>query len=457
MAKLSKAKEIYVCVNCGAQFLKWQGRCTECGTWNSLEKQTTHNRKNPNFVRSEPANFKHLKDWLTQDYFQSRITSDLKAWDEILGGGLVPGSVILLGGQPGIGKSTLLLQLAHYYAKKDQLTCYFSAEESPHQVAQRAQRLFNQSDLNIYVGHEISLENITDMIRFHKPKIAIIDSIQTILSSNIEGYPGSLTQIRECTHKLTELAKNENVTIFIVGHVTKDGLIAGPKLLEHMVDVVLSFESASQLPWRIIRASKNRFGPTGKIAVFDMGPRGLSPVEDTSQYFRNQWQTLPVGVTYFCGLDGTHPLMMEIQSLTQKTPFPSGKRSSIGYDIQRLHMLLALIHRHFSVQTYDFDVYVKNIGAWELNDPASDLAILASLLSSFWGRSFKEPTVFMGEVGLAGEVRPVNLWETRLQEAFQKGFKKIVFNFPQSSASLPESIKMDVKIINSIDELKFIL
>ncbi|MDW8190959.1 MAG: DNA repair protein RadA [Pseudobdellovibrionaceae bacterium] len=422
----SKQKTIFVCQNCGAQRPRWEGRCPECGSWNSLieETQTNVQIKNRSWLPNQQSSRPIPIDQASTDLTNDRHLVGIPEFDRVLGGGVVRGSLILLGGAPGIGKSTLLLQVADHLASKLAPVLYISGEESPSQTAQRAQRLKIRSN-QILLLNESNLEMISHWIKETAPQLVILDSIQTTFDPSLPGAPGTVSQVRECTAQLLNIAKSSNVTIILVGHVTKEGNIAGPKVLEHMVDVVLYLEGEEQHTFRLLRSFKNRFGPANELGIFQMTELGLGEVDNPSDLFLEHNQNAKPGSTVFCSLEGTRPLLCEIQALTVRSFFPAPRRTTVGLDLQRLYMLLAVAERHLKISFSDHDVYVSVVGGLNLREPAADLAVTISLISALQQRPTLAKLCAIGEIGLTGEVRPVPKLEQRIKEMIKLGFKHL--------------------------------
>lgn len=427
----SKTKFIFACQQCGQQYSKWVGRCTECGAWNSVVEE----RESSSFdgvgrpqkkVSGTPEPISQI---LAVDY--PRYVSDLPELDNVLGGGLVPGSVVLLGGEPGVGKSTLLLQAADQFGQTNKKVLYVSGEESGSQVALRASRLGIKQQ-NILFVSETELESILSHIENTKPQILILDSVQTIHSSQMESQPGSVGQLRECSNALIATCKEKNMAGFLVGHVTKEGAIAGPKVLEHMVDVVLYFEGTSSQNFRILRSIKNRFGSTHEIGVFEMSSEGMRQVSNPSELFLSERPELIPGSVIGASVEGTRPLLIEVQALVSHSALAIPRRTAIGIDQNRLCLLVAILEKRGGFRLYDQDVYLNVAGGIRIQETALDLAVVASLISSETGKSIPAETVFFGEVGLGGEVRSVPKAAIRLKEAQRIGLKKAFV--PQSTA-----------------------
>lgn len=448
-----KEKWGYVCQQCGQQHSKWAGRCQECGEWNSIvEERVSAPRgaaKTAARVVAPSSGPQPICDVAALTY--SRITSDISELDDVLGGGLVQGSVVLLGGDPGIGKSTLLLQAADQYASLNHKVLYVSGEESASQIALRSERL-NAKSKNLLVFSETSLEEILNQIESIQPKILVIDSIQTVYTGQIESQPGSVGQLRECAFQLIGLAKQKGIATFLVGHVTKEGAIAGPKVLEHMVDVVLYFEGASSQSFRLLRSMKNRFGSTNELGVFEMVGHGLKPVTNPSELFLSERPLAIPGSVVVASLEGTRPLLVEVQALASATALSFPRRTAIGLDPNRVSLLVAILEKRGGFRLFDQDVYVNVAGGLRLNEPAADLGVIAALISSYNGKAVAKDSVFFGEVGLGGEVRTVPQVPVRLKEARRIGIKRAYL--PKRAASqLEKDEKLEIYPIEHIQDL----
>ncbi len=421
----------YYCQTCGYRSVKWLGRCPGCGSWDSLVEEADRGSRNGNSPPSRKARLLRLDEISVEE--TQRYPSGLAEFDRVLGGGLVPASLVLIGGDPGIGKSTLLLQVARDYHGRGRRVVYLTGEESPAQVRLRAERLGVPGDLKLMAENDLSA--VLSALEEEKPEILIVDSIQTVYLPELSSAPGSVSQVREAASRLLRLAKEERVAIFIVGHVTKEGALAGPRVLEHLVDVVLYFEGERSGPYRVLRAVKNRFGPVDEIGVFEMGERGLVPVENPSGFFLSGREG-----AVFPALEGTRPLLVEIQALVVKSYLASPRRTSVGFDPWRLSMLLAILEKHLGLSFYDRDVFLNVAGGLRIREPAADLSVCAALLASRLDRNLPGDTVFCGEVGLSGEVRPVLALETRLKEAVRLGFRRAVV--PAGAKSLSPSLEL---------------
>jgi DNA repair protein RadA/Sms len=420
---MAKPKIVYSCTECGGQTPKWQGQCPACMAWNTLvESIAEAPSANRYAALNQTAGLQKLMDVEAAEV--PRHPSGVGEFDRVLGGGLVPGGVVLLGGDPGIGKSTLLLQtLCHIGHQRKAV--YVSGEESAQQIAMRAKRLVLDAS-SIQLLAEINLEKILGTLQTHKPDIAVVDSIQTIYSEALQSAPGSVAQVRECSAQLTRLAKQLGITVILVGHVTKEGSLAGPRVLEHIVDTVLYFEGDPNSSFRLIRAFKNRFGAVNELGVFAMTEKGLREVSNPSALFLSHHAEQVAGSCITVTQEGTRPLLVEIQALVDEAHAPNPKRLCVGLEQNRLAMLLAVLHRHAGVACYDQDVFVNAVGGVKISEPAVDLAVLMSIVSSFKNKPLEEKLIVFGEVGLAGEVRPVQRGQERLKEAAKLGFTKAI-------------------------------
>lgn len=421
---MARVSSRFVCQECGSVFPKWLGQCEVCKAWNSITEELVSPQTKstappvPDDFFSEVGSFSGL----SEDF--SRHQTELSELNRVLGGGLVDGSVILIGGHPGIGKSTLLMQILEKISGIDK-SIYISAEESVKQVALRANRLKIQNP-NVHIASSSNISQILSAIsKVTKNSIVIIDSIQTISSDSIQSPPGSISQVRFCTQELVNFAKSHGVVVVIVGHITKDGTIAGPKTLEHMVDTVLYFEGEKNYDYRIIRCIKNRFGPTDEICVFSMTEQGLKEVENPSVAFLSEHSEDVSGVSVFAGIEGTRPLLSEIQALVSNTSIPVPKRTAIGFDFNRLSMLIAVLSRRCRLNFSNKEVYLNVAGGLKISEPAADLAVIAAVLSSFFQKPFPKNSVFFGEVSLAGEIRQSYMAFSRIREAAKLGFNRI--------------------------------
>ncbi|PCI23098.1 MAG: DNA repair protein RadA [Piscirickettsiaceae bacterium] len=421
---VSKAKVIYSCRECGANANKWSGQCQDCNAWNTLEEASApSSSKNNRFsgyadqgLSAEVENLSEIKSGQL-----TRIGSGLDELDRVLGGGIVPGSAILIGGDPGIGKSTLLLQTMASLSQRTN-TLYVSGEESAQQVSMRATRLQLQVD-KVKILCEISLETILATAEKLSSDVLVIDSIQTVFTDELQSAPGSVGQVRECAARLVRFAKRTNTTIFLIGHVTKEGAIAGPRVLEHMVDSVLYFEGDSGSRFRMIRAIKNRFGAVNELGVFAMTEKGLREVSNPSAIFLSRHEQEVPGSVVMVTREGSRPLLVEVQALVDESHSGNPRRVTVGMDQNRLAMLLAILHRHGQCSLLDQDIFVNIVGGLRVMETGGDLAVVAALLSSFKSKNIAKDWVVFGELGLSGEVRPVPNGEERLREAAKHGFK----------------------------------
>lgn len=424
---MAKKKIQYVCQECGAKRFRYEGRCSDCGAWNSfVEELDQAPVQTRGWALGSASGFevRRLDEPMTSDQLERWTTKDLEL-DRVLGGGLVPGSYILIGGDPGIGKSTLLMQMAGGLAKSSHKVLYVSAEESVNQTGLRAQRL-GVVEKSVQVASESLVERIIEMAEKLQPQVLIVDSIQTVYLGEITSAPGSVSQVRECAARLMALAKNKSLSIFLVGHVTKDGQLAGPRVLEHMVDTVLSFEGDHHHQFRLLRATKNRFGPTNELGVFQMSSEGLQPVLNPSELFLEERRQGTMGSAVFAGMEGTRPLLCEIQGLVAFSGLSMPRRNALGVDSGRLMMLIAVLDRHLHLEASQKDIFVNVVGGLKLSEPASDLAVAAALVSSQQNVEISGDAVFFGELGLTGEVRACQFAEERCKEALKLGFKKII-------------------------------
>ncbi|MFH1659853.1 MAG: DNA repair protein RadA [Pseudomonadota bacterium] len=444
---MAKIKTIYSCTECGATSPKWQGQCPGCNEWNTLvetvaEKAPTNSR----FESLAPtARLQNLSEIEAREV--DRIATGVGEFDRALGGGLVNGAVVLIGGDPGIGKSTLLLQaLAHL--SLDNKVLYVSGEESGEQVALRARRL-GLDTRRLQLMAEINLERILATLQAEKPTVAVIDSIQTLWSDHLSSAPGSVAQVRECAAQLTRLAKQAGITVILVGHVTKEGALAGPRVLEHIVDTVLYFEGDTHSSFRLVRAVKNRFGAVNEIGVFAMTETGLKGVSNPSALFLSQHGQDVAGSCVMVTQEGTRPLLVEIQALVD-TSHGNPRRLTVGLDPQRLAMLLAVLHRHAGIVCFDQDVFVNAVGGVKITEPAADLAVLLSITSSLKNKPLPSKLIVFGEVGLAGEIRPAPRGQERLKEAAKLGFTRALI--PDANRPKQGIPGMEVIAVKRVEE-----
>ena len=423
---MARTKTAYVCTECGGTSSKWQGQCPNCGVWNTLV-ETIAATPSSRFqaLAGAPSAVRTLASVETRD--NARTPTGIEEFDRVLGGGLVSGGVVLLGGDPGIGKSTLLLQAMAALGGSGKLgrALYVTGEESVEQVALRAQRL-GLVNATVELLAEVQLQAIVGAIRTLQPGVVVIDSIQTVYTEALESAPGSVAQVRECAAQLTRLAKQNAITIILVGHVTKEGAIAGPRVLEHIVDTVLYFEGDTHSSFRLVRAIKNRFGAANELGVFAMTERGLKGVANPSALFLSQHAEAVAGSCVLATIEGSRPLLVEVQALVDPVQGGLARRLAVGLDPQRLALLLAVLHRHGGVETGLFDVFVNAVGGVRIGEPAADLAVLMAIYSSFKNKPLGAKSLVFGEVGLAGEIRPVQRGQERLREAAKLGFTRAV-------------------------------
>ncbi len=447
---MAKSKLTYKCNKCGATSVRWEGKCPSCQEWNTLEEKietpkSVHNKHNTDTKsQSSPVLLQQIPSSTVE---RISIPSDQEL-SRVLGGGIVPGSIVLIGGQPGIGKSTLMLQLACQLRKN---VLYVSGEESAFQIKLRADRIAQLSD-TCHILCETQLEHILVHARHSEPDILLIDSIQTLKSQYIESLPGSVSQIRECTAELQHFAKTTNTPVFIIGHITKDGALAGPKVLEHIVDVVLQFEGDRNYIYRILRTIKNRFGSTDEIGIYEMEQRGLRPVVNPSELLISPIDESLSGTSIASTIEGVRPLLIETQALVSTTVYGHPQRSTTGFDGRRLSMLLAVLEKKCGLFFSQNDVFLNIAGGIKVTDPAIDLSIIAALISSLNDIPVGRKICFAGEVGLSGEVRPVNRIEQRIIEADRLGFEHIYIS-KNHKKGLPRNTEIQIHMIAKIQEL----
>ncbi len=475
---MAKAKQIYVCSNCGAEYNQWFGLCKDCNEFGTISEEPVDannkgfsrggwqkaDRSSPKSSSGKPrASVKFAE--INNDE-QARFPSGYGELDRVLGGGVVPGSLVLIGGDPGIGKSTLLLQVANMLSMRLPRILYVTAEESGQQVKLRASRLevegtsqtvvnngngngkkTEKVENNLYVMPETDLEEILRELESLKPQVAVIDSIQTLHFAALTSAPGSVAQVRECTSALMQVGKRENITLLIVGHVTKDGAIAGPRVLEHLVDTVLYFEGDRYASHRLLRSVKNRFGATHEIGIFEMADKGLVEVENPSELFLGNRDEFSPGTATVVACEGTRPIVVELQALVSPTSYTSPRRSTTGIDHNRLQQILAVLEKRVGIPLSKLDAYMASAGGLTVTEPAADLGIAISLVASFRDRTVDPRTVLIGEVGLGGQVRLVSQMELRLKEAAKLGFKRAIVPKGQS---LPEDIGLEVIYISKV-------
>jgi len=443
---VAKTKTIYTCTECGGQSPKWQGQCPACNAWNTLVETIAESAKPRYQALAASSQVQMLGE--VEGTEASRIPTTLGELDRVLGGGLVAGGVVLIGGDPGIGKSTLLLQ-ALAVLSQSLPTLYVSGEESAQQLALRARRL-QLPEAHLPVLPEIRLEAILSHLASIKPAIAVIDSIQTVYSETLTSAPGSVAQVRECAAQLTRYAKQSGCAILLVGHVTKEGAIAGPRVLEHIVDTVLYFEGDTGSSFRLVRAIKNRFGAVNEIGVFAMTEKGLKGVSNPSAIFLSHHGAPVPGSCVLVTQEGTRPLLVEIQALVDSSQSPNPRRLSVGLEQNRLAMLLAVLHRHAGIACSDQDVFVNAVGGVKISEPAADLAVLAAIVSSLRSQPLPDKLVMFGEVGLAGEIRPVQRGQERLKEAAKLGFTQAIV--PAANQPKQKIAGMEIHAVQRLDE-----
>lgn len=448
---MAKIKREFVCQSCGYDSPKWQGRCPACNEWNSLVEhavsKASKEREESGLLHLTSQTPVALDDISLEN--SPRYSTHFSELDRVLGGGLVPGSMVLLGGDPGIGKSTLILDTLNNLHLHHISVLYVTGEESKEQIKIRAERLGIKG--NILIVAENSLDNVLKHAESIKPQVMVIDSIQTVYLPHLESAPGTVSQVRECTAKLLYFSKSTLTTTLLIGHVTKEGAIAGPRLLEHMVDAVLYFEGENTGQFRILRTIKNRFGSTNEIGVFEMTAGGLREVTNPSAYFLQNKSDKSLGACVTSSIEGTRPILTEIQALVNSSPLANPRRTAIGLDHNRLALIIAVIEKNTGLNLYNQDVYVNVAGGMKLSETASDLAVLISLMSSFRNIEIPNDIVAIGEIGLNGEIRPVSMLEIRVQEAIKLGYKKVIL--PQKTRhELPEG-KAEFVHYGSIVEL----
>jgi DNA repair protein RadA/Sms len=421
-------KTVFVCQECGAQAPKWMGRCTECGAWNSLVEERTETpaaaaagNRFSQFSTSSTARL-YADVEMSQGV---RLSTGIDEFDRVLGGGVVPGSLILLGGEPGIGKSTLLLQAAAHFARAVGPVLYASAEESEHQVKSRGDRL-GVGDTPLYLLSETCIERILEEVARLSPALVVVDSVQTVWSNKFQSAPGSIGQVREAATQFLFAAKNQNVPTVLVGHVTKDGSLAGPKVLEHVVDTVLYFEGERHHSHRVVRAVKNRFGAVSELGVFEMTGTGLRPVPNPSKLFLSERASGAPGSAVVCCVEGSRPILVEVQALVSTSTYGNPRRMAIGIDQNRLALLLAVLEKRAGLSLAGDDVYVNIAGGMSIDEPAADLSVVAAVASSVRNRALSESTAVFGEVGLSGEIRGIPQAALRVKEAAQMGFSRVI-------------------------------
>lgn len=439
----AKLKQVFLCQQCGKESAKWLGRCPNCDAWNTfVETTVSHSLSSSNHTKSTTSELMELSQVRTSTHL--RLPIGLSEMNRVLGGGLVPGSLILIGGEPGIGKSTLLIQLAAIFAETNKPVVYISGEESVNQIKLRAERL-NINDQGLFVLPETNLLAILEHLEKLSPQLIVIDSIQTMYSEDIAGVPGSISQIRECTLQLMHWVKQKNIPAFITGHVTKDGSIAGPGTLEHIVDVVLYLEGEAFSNYRILRSVKNRFGSTNEVGIFEMCHDGMKEVNNPSEVFLSKYNDSSIGSVVVPPLEGSRPLLVEIQALTTPTTFSSPRRIANGIDFNRLLLISAVLSKRAGLRLYNQDIIVNVTGGLKISEPAVDLGVALAIASSFYDRKLLPNLVVLGEIGLSGELRTVPQIERRITEVARLGFKSCLLpklvSIPSVMANAPKLLE----------------
>ncbi len=449
---MAKTKSVFVCTNCGVEAAKWVGKCPSCGEWNTFVEELVRKDATPKLAYATDKDSKSNKPQLLSDIEvqnEPRINTQCGEFNRVLGGGLVPGSLVLIGGEPGIGKSTLVLQVVLQMQGKK--TLYVSGEESAKQLKLRAERISVKND-SCYIVSETSLEQVFVHIKNIQPELVIIDSIQTMYTELAESSPGSITQIRECSASILRYAKENNTPVLLIGHITKDGNIAGPKILEHIVDTVLQFEGDQHYMYRILRAAKNRFGSTSELGIFEMRQEGLREVSNPSELLLSQDHEGMSGVAIAAAIEGIRPFLIEVQALVSTAAYGTPQRSATGFDTRRLNMLLAVLEKRAGFKLAQKDVFLNIAGGLKVNDPAIDLAVMASVLSSNFDIAIERQIALTGEVGLSGEIRPINRIEQRIAEAEKLGFKKIIIPSSNAKGLNNADYKIEVVPVRKVEE-----
>ena len=453
---MAKTKTVYVCQNCGADSAKWIGKCPSCGQWNTyVEEIISTGKKDRSYgnIGSEKSKPELLRNIDVQQTM--RVDTLNSEFNRVLGGGIVPGSLVLIGGEPGIGKSTLALQIAlRMNAVK---TLYVSGEESAQQIRLRAERLGHLSESECLIYTETSLENILNISHSERPGLIIIDSIQTLHSEMVESSPGSVSQVRECAARLLKFSKQSQIPVVIIGHITKDGTLAGPKILEHIVDTVLQFEGDQNHMYRILRAVKNRFGSTSEIGVYEMQGDGLREILNPSEILISQNPDRLSGVAVSATLEGIRPLLIEVQALVGASAYATPQRSATGFDLRRLSMLLAVLEKRAGFKLIAKDVFLNIAGGIRVDDPAIDLGVISAILSSAVDIPVEDGTCFAGELGLSGEIRPVNRLEQRLTEAEKLGFKRMIISKYSKKGIDFGRFNIDITFVSKVQEIPRLL
>jgi DNA repair protein RadA/Sms len=459
---MTKSSSVFECQHCGYASAKWLGRCPDCGRWNSFMEERRGGSGAVSLINRGEIKVTRLADVSREA--TPRLPTGNSEFDRVLGGGIVHGSLTLLGGEPGAGKSTLLLQIAHNLQDRGLRVLYISGEESAQQIRLRADRLDNaatsgpvESSGDIFILAESNFEAMVSAIEEQEPSVVVVDSVQTAFSETLDSAPGSVGQVRYCAGQFLNLAKSRNIPVFLIGHVTKDGSIAGPKALEHIVDAVLYFEGERHQNHRIIRAVKNRFGAANEIGIFEMTSRGLIPVRNPSGIFLLDRDTVTPGTAVVCAVEGTRPLLVEVQALVVATQYGTARRVATGIDYNRISVLVAILEKRLGVQMNGCDIYVNAAGGIDIDEPGSDLGIFTAIFSSMRNHSLPPYTVLLGELSLSGEIRPVSQAHLRLREAAAMGFRKCIL--PAGNLPLVDAVEnietIPVKSVDQISEVLF--
>ncbi|HJX70532.1 MAG TPA: DNA repair protein RadA [Bacteroidales bacterium] len=446
---MAKSKSVFICSNCGNEAAKWIGKCPSCGEWNTYVEEVIYKSNRNLSFKTGYAAASPVKITSVKSDALARIDTRISELNRILGGGMVPGSLMLIGGEPGIGKSTLVLQLALILDHLKVL--YVSGEESAQQIKMRADRIAKVQGENCYLLGEVLIENIFAQVENVKPDLIIVDSIQTIYSESGESLPGSVTQVRDCTSRFLKFAKESSIPVILVGHITKDGTLAGPKILEHIVDVVLLFEGENTLSYRVLRTTKNRYGSTSELGIFEMHENGLIEVTNPSEILLSHSNEELSGIATAATIDGHRPFLIEVQALVSTAAYGTPQRSTTGFDVRRLNMLLAVLEKRAGFKIAAKDVFLNIAGGIKVTDPAIDLAVISSVISSGLDRPIPNNICFAGEISLSGEVRPVNHIEQRIREAEKLGFQKIVVSGYNNLKSVRDT-KIKVIKANKVEQ-----
>lgn len=448
---MSKLKTIYYCSSCGAQSPQWVGRCNSCGEWNTFQEEVIESKSNmPDFIKEIDRNSKPVSISQINTTSENRMLTGNEEFDRVLGGGLVEGALVLIGGEPGIGKSTLMLQIALELDGKRIL--YITGEESERQIKMRADRLGIQND-NCHILVETNTQKILQHLLSFNPDLVIVDSIQTLQTNVIESSAGSISQIRETASEMQKYAKTTGVPVILIGHITKDGQLAGPKILEHMVDTVLQFEGDRNYGFRIVRASKNRYGSASELGIFEMTDKGLREVNNPSEILLSQHDVDISGIAVAANIEGMRPMLIEIQSLVSSATYNNAQRSATGFDIRRLNMLLAVIEKRGGFKMLNKDVFLNIAGGIRVDDPAIDLAVVCAIVSSAVDIPIEKLSCFAAEVGLSGEIRPVNRIEQRIAEAQKLGFNKIFISAYNNKVVSPKNKSIEIIEVKKLQDV----